>query len=178
MRSSVTSWIARGIPARPIQDLAVQFAVRQGEFARAYELRHSFDRTRLESATFRTQLALKREPGRVELYPSWFKTLFDLGRSRRCLSRPAGVSRRHSLDLEMGKALLAGRKQGRGDPCLCARLQWCAHKLSAEVALAAMTGEPQSIGSRRSERSGSRGTISFSRNSRIFSRRPNRSRRP
>ena len=47
-------------PTPSIQELAVQFAVRQGKFRRAYALRNEFDRMALESATMRLELALKR----------------------------------------------------------------------------------------------------------------------
>src|SRR5262245_44321409 len=42
-------------PTRPIQDLAVQFAIRQGEFRRAYDLRNRFERQNLEGAVLRLQ---------------------------------------------------------------------------------------------------------------------------
>jgi tetratricopeptide (TPR) repeat protein len=127
-------------PNGPIQDLAVQFAVRQGEFRRAWELRNSYDRTGLESSTLRAQLALNREPGRAELYPQLVRDLVRLGRPDAALAASREYRGRAALDMEVGKAhWLAGRQDEAGRSY--SRAASGAHKLSAEVALAAITGD-------------------------------------
>ena len=129
-----------GNPNKPIQDLAVQFAVRQGEFRRAYDLKNSFDRAQLESSVLRAQLALKREPGRVELYPQLVRDLVRLGRYDGAIAANREYRGGNSLDMEMGKAhWLAGNEQDAIRAYSRATLG--AHKLSAEVALAALTGD-------------------------------------
>jgi tetratricopeptide (TPR) repeat protein len=127
-------------PNRPIQDLALQFAIRQGEFRRAYELRNSFDRTALYSATLRAQLALKREPGRLELYPQLIRDLVRLGRADDAIAARREYRGSSPLDMEMGKAYwLTGN---RGEAIRAYTLATSgAHKLSAEVALATITGD-------------------------------------
>jgi tetratricopeptide (TPR) repeat protein len=129
-----------GNPSGPIRDLAVQFAVRQGEFRRAYELRNSFDRSKLETATLRSQLALKREPNRLDLYPQLVRNLVRLGRHEEAVAAIRKSDTTGLLDLEMGKAYwLAGNR----DEAVRAytRASRGAHKLSAHAALAAITGD-------------------------------------
>jgi tetratricopeptide (TPR) repeat protein len=127
-------------PNRSIQDLAVQFAIRHGEFRRAWELRNSFDRATLESSTFRTELALKREPGRIELYPPLVRDLVRLGRHGAAIAALRDYRGNAPLDMELGKAhWLAGNME---DSIRAYRRATSgAHKLSAEVALAAITGD-------------------------------------
>jgi len=127
-------------PNRPIHDLAVQFAVRQGEFRRALELRDSFDRTELESSTLRAQLALKRQPSRADLYPQLVQDLVRLGRHDEAIATAREYRGNVPLDMEIGKAhWLAGNKDEAARSY--SRAATGPHKLSAEVALAAMTGD-------------------------------------
>ena len=127
-------------PNAPIQDLAVAFAVRQGEFRRAWELRNSFDRTQLESSAFRTQLALKREPARTELYPQLVRDLVRLGSHDAAIAAAREYRGSAPLDMEMGNAhWLAGRQAEAVRSY--SRATSGAHKLSAEIALAAITGD-------------------------------------
>lgn len=128
-------------PNRQIQDLAVQYAVRQGEFRRANELRDSFDRADLESESLRIQLALKREPNRIESYPSLIRNLVRLGRVEEAIAVRGDYHGNTPLDLEMGKAhWLAGSKEEAIRAFMRAS-SGRTHKLSAEAALAAITGE-------------------------------------
>ena len=128
-------------PTRQTQDLAVQFAVRQGQFRHAYELRNSFDRTNLESQALRTRLALKREPGRMDLYPSLIKNLVRLGRAEEAIAATREYRGTASLDLEIAKAhWLAGEREDAVRAYERAS-SGNTHKLSAEVALAAITGD-------------------------------------
>ena len=123
-------------PNRAIQDLAVQFALRRGEFSRAYELRSSFDRERLESETFRTQLALKREPGRIQLYPQLVKNLIRLGRFDEAIKTRNQYRGSAPLDLEMGHAYWAGGDLDKAARAYARASLEKTHKLSAEAALA------------------------------------------
>ena len=47
---------------RAVQDLAVRFFLKQGQFTRANALKTRHAKTELEVPIFRTELALKREP--------------------------------------------------------------------------------------------------------------------
>lgn len=129
------------IPDRPIGNLGVEFAVRRVEFRKAYELQTRFDRHDLEGETLRMELALKREPERMELYLPWIRNLIRLGRSAEALAARRSYTGSAPLDFEMGKAnWLAGNR----DEAVRAYERASAgtyHKLSAEVALAAITGD-------------------------------------
>ena len=130
-------------PSNAVQDLAAQFLARQEQFVRAWEYRSRFERRRIELSAFETELALKREPARTELIPILVRDLVALGRADEAIE----VAARHrgpvALDLELGKAHLLA---GRNDEALrffqrasMGRL----HKLSAEVAMAAITRDPR-----------------------------------
>jgi tetratricopeptide (TPR) repeat protein len=123
-------------PNRAIQDLAVQFAIRRGEFKRAYELRNSFDRERLESETFRTQLSLKREPDRTDLYPGLVQNLIRLGRFDEAITTRNEYRGSVPLDLEMGHAYWAGGDLDKATRAYTRASLANTHKLSAEAALA------------------------------------------
>ena len=128
-------------PNRQTQDLAVQFALRRGEFRRAYELRTLFDRARLESEIFRSQLALKREPQRTELYPQIVRNLVRLGRFDEAIRTRAQYQGNTALDLEMGHAYWAEGDIEKAKSAYARASMGKTHKLSAEVALAIMTGD-------------------------------------
>jgi tetratricopeptide (TPR) repeat protein len=128
-------------PHRPIADLGIAFAVRRGEFRKAHDLQNRFDRHDLEIRTLRLELALKREPGRMELYPQWIRNLIRLGRPREALAARSAYTGSTPLDFEMGKAhWLAGNREEaiRAYERASAGIR---HKLSAEIALAAITGD-------------------------------------
>ena len=129
-------------PNRSIQDLAVQFAIRRGEFRRALELRTRFDRREIESRVLRSELALKREPERIDLTLPLIRDLIKVGRFDEALAAGRSYRGGAAIDLEMGKAhWLAGDRAG----ALAAYSRAAAsrtHKLSAEVALAVLTGRP------------------------------------
>lgn len=128
-------------PNRAIHDLAVQFAVRRGEFRKAYDLRSEFDRRDLEGETLRTELAIQREPNRIDLYPVLIRDQIRLGRHSAALATRSAYSGNVSLDFEMGKAYSLS---GNRDEAIRSYERASAasyHKLSAEVALAAVTGD-------------------------------------
>jgi tetratricopeptide (TPR) repeat protein len=128
-------------PSRPIQDLGVRFAVRRGEFQKAYDLQTRFRRRELETEALRYELALKREPGQIDLYPLLVRSLVRLGRPAEAVGAARAYSGTVPLDLEIGKAhWLAGNRDEAiraFERASAARI----HKLSAEVALAAITGD-------------------------------------
>ena len=123
------------------QDLAVQFALRQGQFRRAYELRNSFDRKTLESRVLRSRLALKREPGRMEFYPPLIKDLVRLGRAGEAITATRQYRGTAQLDLEIGKAHWLAGERDEAVRAYERASSGNTHKLSAEVALAAITGD-------------------------------------
>jgi len=128
-------------PTPPIQDLAVQFAVRQGEFRRAYDLRNRFERQNLEGEVFRLQLRLRREPQATDIYPSLIGHLVSLGRYDEAIAARREYRGLTPLDVEMGKAYwLAGNRE----EAIRAYTRAAAdkkHQLTAEAALAAITGD-------------------------------------
>src|SRR6266478_6562089 len=67
-------------PTKGIQDLAVRFVLRQGQFARAYELKTRYDKAALDRSILETELALQREPARMEQYPQYIRNLVRAGR--------------------------------------------------------------------------------------------------
>jgi tetratricopeptide (TPR) repeat protein len=130
-------------PNRGMQDLAVQFAIRRGEFRRAYELRKSFDRRDLEADVFRSQLALKRNRSRLEIYPDLIRKLVRLERVDEALASAREYKGLAFLDVELGKAhWLAGNRE-EAVRAFSRAASSSPHKLSAEVALAALTRDPQ-----------------------------------
>jgi tetratricopeptide (TPR) repeat protein len=129
-------------PSRAVQDLAVQFAIRRGEFRRAWDLRNSFDRRELEREVLRTELALKREPTRsAELYPLLIQNLIRLGRPEAAIAARREYGGSKPLDLEMGKAYWLAGKSNEAEHAFALASAGRTHKLSAEVALAALTGD-------------------------------------
>ena len=127
-------------PNRAIQDLAVQFAIRRGEFRRAYELWNSFERGKLDTEIFRMQLTLKREPNRTEIYVPLVRDLLRVGRSADAIAAVGGYHGSPPLDLELGKAYwLAGNSEASVRAYTRASAG-NTHKMSAEVALATITG--------------------------------------
>jgi tetratricopeptide (TPR) repeat protein len=128
-------------PNRAIQDLAIQFAIRRGEFRRAYELWNSFERRTLDTDILRAELALKREPGQTEIYLPLVRNLIRVGRSDDALAAADASGGTVPLHLEIAKAWwLAGNNESALRAYRRAS-EGRTHKMSAEVALAAITGE-------------------------------------
>jgi tetratricopeptide (TPR) repeat protein len=130
-----------GKPAKPAQDLAIRFFLRRGLFSRAYDAKVKYEREDLERSVLETQLALKREPSRIDLIPPLVKNLVKLSRFDEAINSAENYKRPGLLDLELGKAYwMLGRK----DEAIRAYRRVSAalvHKLSAEVALAAITSD-------------------------------------
>ena len=128
-------------PYRPIENLGIDSAVRRGEFRKAYELQARVDRHDLEIQTFRMELSLKREPGQIELYPSLMRNLIRLGRPAEALAARRAYTGKTSLDFEMGKANWVAGNRDEAIRFYERASAGIYHKLSAEVALAAITGD-------------------------------------
>jgi tetratricopeptide (TPR) repeat protein len=131
-------------PTKPIMDLAAQFFVRQAGFRRAYEFRIRSEKRSLEHQILETQLALAREPSRMELYPSLVRNLVKMGRFDEASVAARSYRGEIPLDLELGKAY---QSLGNKDEALRAYQRASAagtHKLSAEVAMAVISGDSSS----------------------------------
>src|SRR5215475_4275008 len=127
-------------PSKTAQGLAVRFYLAHGQFGRAYAYRIQTGREEIERSILETQLALQREPGKTDGIPDLVKNLVKVGRYQDAInaakSKTAG-----QLDLELGKAYWM---TGQTDQAIQAFQRASAgliHKLSAEVALAAITGD-------------------------------------
>jgi len=128
-------------PSHTAQDLAIRFFVRQGAWLTAYETKNRLERTSVQRSILEIELALKREPGRMELYPSSIRNLVKDGRYEDALSQARIYKGPIPIDLEIGKA---NWMLGRKDAAIEAFRRSSAgliHKLSAEVALAILTGD-------------------------------------
>jgi tetratricopeptide (TPR) repeat protein len=125
---------------RPLQDLAVQFYVRQGQFGRSYDVKTRYERDGLERLIFDTELTLAREPERQDLYPPLVRALVQTGRFARAIDTGRKYRGSIPIDLELGKAYWMN---GEKDPAVQAYTRASAgiHKLSAETALAIITGD-------------------------------------
>jgi tetratricopeptide (TPR) repeat protein len=139
-------------PSGAIQNLAVRFFLAHGQFNRANDFKIRSERENLERSILETQLALKRDPSKTDLIPAMAKNLVKVGRYDDAINALAGLQTEKpsrdsrargagSYDLELGKAYwMTGRK----DEAIQSFERASAglyHKLSAEVALAAITGD-------------------------------------
>ena len=128
-------------PSPAIRDLAVRFFVRQGQFARAYDFKTRSESSGLNREIFETELALKREPARTELYPQLIRKLVRVGQFSEAINFAGQYHVPVALDLELGKSYWM---TGRQDDAIQAYRRASAalvHKLPAEIALAAITGD-------------------------------------
>jgi tetratricopeptide (TPR) repeat protein len=128
-------------PSQGTQDLAIRFFVRQGEWVKAFETQARFERNAVQRSILQTELALKREPGRHELYPALIRNLVKDQRYQEALDAAKTYKGPIPMDLETGKAYWM---LGRRDAAIQAFARAAAgrvHKLSAEVALALLTSD-------------------------------------
>ena len=127
--------------SRPLQDLAARFYLRQGQFARAYDLKVRYEREGLDRSILETELALKRDPSQTDLVPQFVKNLVKVGRYEDAVIASKSYKGAVPLDLELGKAYwMTGRKEEAIHSYERASASLI-HKISAEVALAAITGD-------------------------------------
>jgi tetratricopeptide (TPR) repeat protein len=126
--------------SRTSRDLAARFFLAHGQFARAYEYKTRSERERIERAILEAQLALKRDPSKTDLIPALGKNLVKVGRYEEAINVLGGKPSTLT-DLELGKAYWMTDRKDQAiqafERASAARL----HKLSAEVALAAITGD-------------------------------------
>jgi tetratricopeptide (TPR) repeat protein len=128
-------------PPKATQDLTIRFFLRQGQFARAYDWKTRYEREALDRATLEAELALKRDPSQTDLIPQLVKNLVKTGRYEDAVSAATAYKGPVALDLELGKAYwMTGRKEDAVQAYQRAS-SGLIHKLSAEVALAAITGD-------------------------------------
>lgn len=128
-------------PSKSVQDLAVRFFVRQGSWLKAYETKTRFERAVVQRAILESELALNREPARMDLYPALIRNLVKDGRYSDAIAAAQRYKGQIPVDLELGKAYwMTGQKEAaiRSFEKASAAL---VHKLSAEVALAVLTGD-------------------------------------
>jgi tetratricopeptide (TPR) repeat protein len=128
-------------PPRATQDLAIRFFLRQGQFARAFDWNVRYEREALDRSILETELTLKRDPAQTDLVPQLVKSLVKVGRYEDAVSAAKTHKGPVALDLELAKAYwMTGRKNEAIDAYERASAG-IIHKLSAEVALAAITGD-------------------------------------
>ncbi len=129
------------LPSRSVQDLAIQFFVRQGQWMKSHDAKTRFERPAIQRAIFETELALKREPGRMDLYPSLIRNLVKDSRYPDAIDAFQRYKGTVPVDLEAGKAYWG---LGQKDAAIQAFTRASAgrvHKLPAEVALAILTSD-------------------------------------
>src|SRR5215470_19889443 len=128
-------------PPKPTQDLAIRFFLRQGQFTRAYDWKTRYEREMLDRSILETELKLKRDLSTTDLVPQLVKNLVKAGRYEDAVIAANKYKGSIALDLELGKAYwMTGRK----DEAVRAYQRASSaviHKLSAEIALAAITGD-------------------------------------
>lgn len=126
-------------PDKAIRDLAIRFAVRQGEFRRAYELQQQFERRERGLRVLRAQLALARGDAGAGLSSRLIRDLVFLGRSGEALQMLRTHRGPDRLDMEMGKALVAAGDRAGALRAFTSAAADPQHRLSGEASLAAMT---------------------------------------
>src|SRR5262245_25695582 len=128
-------------PSKGVQDLACRFYIRQGAWLKAHEVKTRFERSAVQKAILETELTLNREPQRVELYPGLIRNLVKDGRYGDAIETARRYNGPVSVDLELGKAYwMTGQKDAAIQAFQRASSE-LVHKLSAEVALAILTGD-------------------------------------
>ena len=126
---------------RSLNALILSFLVRQGEFRRAWEYRTRSGRRENQLAVLEAELALARNPDQGPLIPQLVRSLVATGRFEDAIGYGRAYGGIEPMNFEMGKAFwLAGDLQNAVRRFEAASRRGI-HKLSAEVALAIMTGE-------------------------------------
>ena len=135
LRNRVSEW------TRPLEDLVVAFFVRQGRFARAHEEKLRQQRAALERSTLETELAIERDPAQGRLYPPLVRNLVAVGRAGDAIHYARLYRGGASLNFEIAKALDMDNRRGEATQYYRRASDELLHKLSAEVALAVLTGD-------------------------------------
>ena len=128
-------------PSKATQDLAVRFFLSHGQFGRAYDFKIRHEREALDRAVLESQLALQRDASKTELIPQLVKNLVKVGRYEDALNTAKTYKGPVALDLELGKAYWMTGKKDDAIQAYQRASGALIHKLSAEVALAGITGD-------------------------------------
>ncbi len=128
-------------PSRPIQDLAVRFFLQQGQLARAYDFKNRLEKPARDRAILETELALRRDPAEMALYPQLIGNLVKAGRFEEAVEASKNYKGTVQIDLELGKAYWMLGRRADAIQSYERASKGLIHKLSAEVALAAVTGD-------------------------------------
>ncbi len=131
------------VPAgnRALGSVVTDFLVSQGEFARAFEQKTRLERRRRERDILESELALARDPARTDLLPQLIRDLVAVGIHDRAIAAGFAYTGTEPVDFEIGKAFwLAGDTDAALDRFRAASARGL-HKLSAEIALAILTGD-------------------------------------
>ncbi len=129
-----------GKPSKQSQDLAIRFFLAHGQFVRAYEYKIRSDREGIERAILEAQLALKRDGSKTDLIPALAKNLVKVGRYEDAIN-VLGDRASTQSDLDLGKAYWMTDRKDQAVRAFERASASRFHKLSAEVALAAITGD-------------------------------------
>src|SRR5215470_8727851 len=127
-------------PSKTAQELAIRFYLAHGQFGRAYAYKIQTEREEIERSILETQLALQREPGKTDGIPDLVKNLVKVGRYEDAI-KAANSKTAGRLDLELGKAYWMNGQTDQAIQAFQRASAGLVHKLSAEVALAAITGD-------------------------------------
>jgi tetratricopeptide (TPR) repeat protein len=127
-------------PSKNAQELAIRFFLVHGKFGRAYAYKIQTERTDIERSILETQLALQREPNKTDGIPDLVKNLLKVGRYQDALNA-AKSKGPAQLDLELGKAYWMSGQTDQAIQAFQRASAGLVHRLSAEIALAAITGD-------------------------------------
>ena len=126
---------------RVLGSVVTDFLVGQGEFALALDQKTRLERRDRELDILKAELILARSPARMDLYPKLIRNLVAVGIHDRAIEYGLAYKGSEPLDFEIGKAFwLAGDTDAAAERFGRASRRGL-HKLSAEVALAILTGE-------------------------------------
>jgi tetratricopeptide (TPR) repeat protein len=128
-------------PPKARQDLALRFFVRQGQFSRAYDWKVRYERETLDRSILETELLLQRDPGSNEQIPQLVRNLVKVGRFEDAVLFAKKYKGSAALDLDLGKAFWMTGRKNEAIQAYQRASSGLIHKLSAEVALAAITGD-------------------------------------
>jgi tetratricopeptide (TPR) repeat protein len=127
--------------SKTAQDLAIHFFLRQGQLARAYDWKTRYEREALDRSILESELTLKREPAKTDVIPQLVKNLVKVGRYEDAVATAKTYKGPVVLDLELGKAYWMTGQKDEAIRAYQRASSTLIHKLSAEVALAAITGD-------------------------------------
>jgi tetratricopeptide (TPR) repeat protein len=128
-------------PSIAVQNLAVRFFIGRNQFGRAYDAKTRYGKDRLARSILETELALNREPGRMELYRELIGNLVEIGRFEEAIGFAERYRGGTPIDMELGKAYWMTSRKDQAIQAYRRASAGLVHKPSAEVALASITGD-------------------------------------